>query len=460
MKRQLGKQKKTAAPAAADSGPESEEKNDSDGDGEVVTFQSSIRALAPLPSEPPRPTVVLRKVKKVINPPKTSSRAFLTLPETLPEGPAQEMDDHSEVPSPPASPPLRRIDFAEPPRDHARQRSERDDHSHDITDHSSSPIQRGDSTPATASAGSRKRQQESSLAPPPPAKRKRKGPKEPQFAEGYVFRASVKANASDYEPLVNALLLRAMAEYAMNILIIHAFPDVALQLFWAKACFENACRAANLDFGITDRMIKLITKRGSWIRGQLVTSARILFAPHYKFNRTSASTAVINANRDLSEKLAEGAMYHYKDPNAGTGYAENSILADLRKESIFKKKTSLGVIFASHFNPYPVPALAIEFTVLQHCNSEWSTGKFVSAEFTEKDSRKNYVTHVEDIERWVELNKNVVENLRRKWYNRASHGFASAASGTSSHINKDREDALRAELAGRTGETDSESEQV
>ncbi|KAJ7790485.1 hypothetical protein B0H14DRAFT_210673 [Mycena olivaceomarginata] len=456
MKRQMSKQSKANGGAPApptDDELESEEKEDSD--REAISFQSSIRPLNPLPAEPPRPTAVLRKVKKNAGPPKTSSRAFLAIPEPTNEGqtspsPSDDILDRSTSPSghDDLFDPL--IDSPDP-----RRCAGRDDHGHN--DASSSPA-RGRSTPAAASsAGSRKHPRQSSPSPPPPPKRKRK---EPQFAEGYVYTAGTKPKASDYEPVVNALLIRAMAEYCMFIVTINAFPDVALQLVWARECFRNACRVASEHFTITDRMIKLITKRGSWIRSQIITACRTLFAPHYQFNRTSASSAVIEANRELSDKLSKGAVYHYKDVDASTGYAENSILGHIRKESLFKKKTSLGIIFASHFDPYPAPTLAIEFSALQHCNSEWSTGKFVMAEFTEKEVSKNYATHLKDIQRWADINKGVVDNIRRKWYKRASQGLVADASEGATHISQTWEEALRAELAGRTGETDSESEQA
>ncbi|KAJ7809988.1 hypothetical protein B0H13DRAFT_1927569, partial [Mycena leptocephala] len=178
----------------------------------------------------------------------------------------------------------------------------------------------------------------------------------PQFAEGFVAGiAGAKPKASDYEPTVQALLIRGMAEYSMRILTIKGFPPVQMQMFWAKECFRNACRAAGSHYSITERMIKLMTKRGSHVRSQIVAACRALFAPHYKFNRSLTSASAINTNRDLSAKLKDGTAYHYKDVEASTGYAGNSILADIRHAVVFKNKKSLGVIFASHFSPYPLP---------------------------------------------------------------------------------------------------------
>ncbi|KAJ6601844.1 hypothetical protein DFH09DRAFT_1069396 [Mycena vulgaris] len=61
----------------------------------------------------------------------------------------------------------------------------------------------------------------------------------------------------------------------------------------------------------------------------------------------------------------------------------------------------------------------------------------------------------------VDVNKVVVEKIRSKWYRRASqpnsHGLC-ASGNVHTHIEDDDEESLRIELAGRTGDTDSEAE--
>ncbi|KAJ6508169.1 hypothetical protein C8R45DRAFT_436900 [Mycena sanguinolenta] len=267
-----------------------------------------------------------------------------------------------------------------------------------------------------------------------------------------------KPKAADYEAVVQALLLRAMQEYAARIVAIYAFPDIGLQATWAKECFKTACQATNEHFKINARMIKLIGKRGSHVRSQIVTAVRNLFAKHYGFNRTSTSSSAIKSNRELSEKLNDGAAFHYKSVDDMTGYAGNAIFFDIRGAFLFKKKTALAAIFQSQFKPYPLPALALEFVCLDHCNSEWSTGRFVAAEFKEKDLLKKYTTHLADITTWAEINKTVVNNLRLKWYTRTSGTITGPSTDVATNIDEARADALRGELDGHTGLTDSEAE--
>ncbi|KAJ7148840.1 hypothetical protein C8R46DRAFT_1310955 [Mycena filopes] len=397
-KRLVNAEEKAAAlapPPVDDDGFESEERDAQSGGEDLINFHSSITSLPPLPVAAPRATPVFLKLKKSAGPPRTSSRAFLTLPEVGPTPASDPELDHAASPDHEIDP---------------------DDMDLDVANHSAS------SSPSTTRSSRQsvtpaplKRGRQSSPPPPPPPKRTRR---EPKFADGYVAASSGKPKAADYEPVVRALLIRAMSEYTVNIVTKNAFPPLDLQLRWAKESFRSACRAADLHFTITDRMIKLITKRGSHVRSQIVTACRALFAPHYKFNRTSTSTSAIKFNRDLSTDLCYNARFHYKDVDAATGFAENSIFNHIRQAVIFKNKTSLGAVFTSRFNPYPEPATALEFTAVHFCAKEYSTGQFIRADFLEKDVIDDYNTHLADIRGWAEMDEAVVLNIRKKWYNR------------------------------------------
>ncbi|KAJ7640561.1 hypothetical protein B0H17DRAFT_1339288 [Mycena rosella] len=288
--------------------------------------------------------------------------------------------------------------------------------------------------PAAAPATRRPR------APAPPAKRTRSvvAAKESKFRQGFVAVASVKAKACDYEPIVEAILLRAMSEYMARILAIDAFPGITLQIQWAYECFHHACISAKDHYLLTDRMAKLITKRGSHIRGKIKDGLRALFESHYGFQR-GVSKAVIRINKQKSEAL---------DTEAQTGYGSHPILAATRYHTVFKDKNSLGAIWQTYFNPLPASYIALDFSVLEFLAKEWSTGTHVPSAFTEKEMGTSYRTHLTDVNNWCSYKPTVTENIRRKWFKRAS----------STHIDSAQQDALRLELDGRTGETDSEPE--
>ncbi|KAJ7487081.1 hypothetical protein FB451DRAFT_1391935 [Mycena latifolia] len=439
-RRAFAQTKEDQADPTLDDGPESEEHMSGEED-HGVAFSSAIRPLEKLPLPPQRPKPVLRKTTKPAEP-KTAPRAFIRLPEPTPDERALDAQD-----TPPPSPTRTGIDTSSssprtsspPPR-------------------SSSPAtdSRG-RAPPTDTASSRKRPRSPAASPPPAAKRPK--PKQAAaFREGYVSIAGVKPKAADYAPIPHSLLLRACADYSARIVGLYAFPGVTQQMQWAKQSFRSAGRAAGERYAITDRMAKIIMARGSQIRGKMVDTYRSLFASHYGFEHSTAKKA-IDANKLKASKLAVKASYHYKNPEEREGYGENKIIASVRKLTTFNNTDSVGILFPAYFNPISLFTLALDMTILGFCTEEWSTGTFKKATFSEKAVSENYCTHLADAERWSCLNEAVVGNIRRKWYSRASQTLISAKPlTTTTNIDDTQEDLLRNELAGRTGDTDSEAE--
>jgi len=80
--------------------------------------------------------------------------------------------------------------------------------------------------------------------------------KVPQFAEGY--RTGGKPKASDYEPVVCALLIRTMREYEAMVSTKDGFPDPLVRGEWAKMCWQRACNLVNERYQLTSRMSSLV----------------------------------------------------------------------------------------------------------------------------------------------------------------------------------------------------------
>ncbi|KAJ7193748.1 hypothetical protein GGX14DRAFT_322821, partial [Mycena pura] len=320
---------------------------------------------------------------------------------------------------------------------------------------SPSPPARGREWQRTAETSSSKRPapQESSVVPPP-AKRAKLAKQEAPFCDGFVLGS--KPKASDYVPVVRAILLRACTDYSGRIITINALPSVGLQGEWAKQTFRAACRAADERYILSPRMAKIIVARGSQVRGKLVEIVRTLFAPNYEFAR-STNVKTIAANKEKAELLLHKSAAHYKDPTTRAGYAENKIIGEVRQLVFFKERTSVGIIFSSYFDPIPFPLIALEITTLEFCAKEWQTGTFSAAKFTEKSIAEAYAGHLADTEKWSKLNEAVVDKLRRKWYVRASRPVTKITStDKAGNMDEEQQNALRDELAGRTGDTDSE----
>ncbi|KAF7328360.1 hypothetical protein MVEN_02551600 [Mycena venus] len=411
----------------ADDEPESED-NDFD-EPPNADFTSSIKSLGQLPVPPPRTIAPLRKTTKAnaAKAPVISSRAFKGLPELA----LEERNQYDT--SPPQSPsqsPTHRV-------------HDEDDDGTSRFPSPGTPLALPFHTPNARrqAAGDKCPRTPSESSAPPPPKRSKSKAKESQFRDGFAPAPGAKPNASDYEPIVEAPLLRACAEYSARIAANNGFPPTTVQYQWADECFNNVCRSSKERYKLLPRMAKVITKRGSHIRGKVVEGYWPLFASHYGFQRGN-SKAIIAANKAKAEALLYKASFHYKDTTARAGYAENKIMTEARPLFyIFKNKKSLAAVFPSHFNPLSAAYLALEFSVLQSLTQEWSTGVHIPAEFAEKEMGSAYRTHLADInEKWIALNPVVTEKLRRKWYKRTAQGIAPPDPEQDTHIDeKDQE---------------------
>jgi hypothetical protein len=78
----------------------------------------------------------------------------------------------------------------------------------------------------------------------------------PQFAEGY--HTGGKPKASDYEPVICALLIRTMCEYEAMVSTKDGFLDPLVHGEWAKMCWQQACNLVNERYQLTSRMSSLV----------------------------------------------------------------------------------------------------------------------------------------------------------------------------------------------------------
>ena len=56
---------------------------------------------------------------------------------------------------------------------------------------------------------------------------------------------------------------------------------------------------------------------------------------------------------------------------------------------------------------------------IEFCIEEWSSGMFVKAEFNEKSNTDRYKAHLADVTKWRNGSPIIVDNIRKKLFNRA-----------------------------------------
>ncbi|KAF8951859.1 hypothetical protein BDZ97DRAFT_1931639 [Flammula alnicola] len=283
--------------------------------------------------------------------------------------------------------------------------------------------------------------------------------KVPAFREG-VTPDPKNPKASDYEDTVTALILRAAFEYEALISTANAFPDTTLRHKWARKCWKHAGLDADEQYQMTEAISTLLRQRGSRIRGHAVTSIRACVANIFGFKKKADPRTITN-NIGLFRKLKDNSSFHYKvRPETQSGYAQGKIISECLQSAWFENKDSHGVVFEKLFNPVPFEIMALILTILDFCLDEWSSGKFEKATLWEKNVIARHKVFREDLEKWGQQNESVIKALRKKLYTRARRDAGAAELSTvKSSLTADALDRVRAELEGRTGETDSEAEQ-
>ncbi|KAF8197078.1 hypothetical protein BJ912DRAFT_831302, partial [Pholiota molesta] len=272
-----------------------------------------------------------------------------------------------------------------------------------------------------------------------------------------------KPKAADYEDVVQALIIRAAFEYEALVSTKNSFPDTALRHKWAVKVWKNTTNDAEEHYLMTDPISSLIRQRGSRIRGYALTLMRPLLISVLGFKKGS-SAAIVATNQQLAQKLkpagdSTGPIFHYKNMEELTGYAEAKIISTVIEAVWFEDLKAHGVIFHALFNPIPLETFALVMTILDFCIDEWCTGRFVKAKLWESGVIERHKIYRKDLEEWQQLNVTAVTGIRTKVFTRASRnaGVVDISTARQALVGEARERARRA-LEGRTGETDSEAE--
>ncbi|EDQ99159.1 uncharacterized protein LACBIDRAFT_317504 [Laccaria bicolor S238N-H82] len=327
----------------------------------------------------------------------------------------------------------------------------------------SSPGYAGD-----AVASSDSQSQRSSLPPPstqrslpPPSTQVRRKESFPaaELLDGVM--SSSRAKASDYNDVVNAILVRTMFDYEGLVSTHDAFPSSDLRRQWALRCWKMASKDADEFYNLSDRMCNLIKRRGSRIRGHVLAVVRPQIIAIYGFSR-KVTPQTKARNKQSCEALLENGAFHHKDTGTLTGFSQNKIISEILYLAWFEDKTSQGPLLQHYFNPIPLETLALIFTVIDFCLREWSTGVFIQSKFYEKVVLATHKAYRLELEAWNAINPSVIENIRKKLFNRAlrSAGVFDASLKIPSCLQDAIKDRVQMELDGRTGETDSEVSDV
>ncbi|KAG5634001.1 hypothetical protein H0H81_003962, partial [Sphagnurus paluster] len=240
------------------------------------------------------------------------------------------------------------------------------------------------------------------------------------------------------------------------------FADVKVQALLLQAAheYEALIYADGLRYEFTDRMLRLIKKRGSRVCGDLLEPIRTLVMSNCGFC-DGGKARHVKKNKKIAADMGAGFTFHYKDPKTKTGYAGNAIFSNILSQTWFKDASSPGIIYKQYFNPISLETFTLMFSLVDFGIKEWDTGRYVPKAFKEQDIIHNHEAFRADLQEWHSLSIPVTMNKCKKMFDRAckNAGVTSAIAARPQLTGEAKECALQ-ELEGYMGEMDSDENSI
>ncbi|KAJ7086938.1 hypothetical protein C8R44DRAFT_650372 [Mycena epipterygia] len=206
--------------------------------------------------------------------------------------------------------------------------------------------------------------------------------------------SSGRAKAKDFDDVTQEVIALAITIYRCFLSTRNAFPDHAMELDFLREAWATACRQLNISMELSPTISKLITSRGSHLRGELKTKMKSMVELIYGF-KSGENKKNIARNRQLAEELKDELTFTFKDIKSRKGIYRNPILQKTVNVMWFANRRDEGVMYPELFNPFPKQGLGIVLAAGLNLIDEWGTGIRIDIPFTANDYRSVYEDQVQ-----------------------------------------------------------------
>ncbi|CDO76812.1 hypothetical protein BN946_scf185033.g9 [Trametes cinnabarina] len=333
--------------------------------------------------------------------------------------------------------------------------------------------------PPRSSAG----RHQSAAQPPRPEKthsRSKTAAPEPAHKDAPFLQGRAptgKPKAGDYEPHVNRMIIKACHQYEVLIATEDPFPDLSTQDAWASRVWADVCNSTQVFYKLSDRIEKIyvtltgqllhqISGRDSHARGALRDKIRPHVTGTYGL-LTDGSERSKTKNKERYDYLVDRdstvpePVFHYKDVEARTGFAHNTLVLRALQEQWFADASSPGIKYRTQFSPVREVTLAFIFTTIEFCLDQWTDGTFnKSHTFAEKFYKTRYELHLKQVRDWCATDPGAAQTVRQRLYDRVRRASGAApVLAPRAGLSDSSKDRLRMELAAQAAASDSESDE-
>ncbi|KAI6020045.1 hypothetical protein PISMIDRAFT_74604, partial [Pisolithus microcarpus 441] len=174
----------------------------------------------------------------------------------------------------------------------------------------------------------------------------------------------------DYDDVTQEFVTATVAEYRARLCTHSPMPDHSQETSLLAASWAKAYQLTGVNLARTPDLSKLITSRGSQVRGELKMKLRPLIEVMFGFH-SSQSKSAIKKNRSLAEVLKEGTNFAFKHmapmEEDRHGFLKAPLIQKIINTMWFANKHDEGIMFPEHFKPFPYPTLALVLTAVSLC---------------------------------------------------------------------------------------------
>ncbi|KZT31497.1 hypothetical protein SISSUDRAFT_1067710 [Sistotremastrum suecicum HHB10207 ss-3] len=179
----------------------------------------------------------------------------------------------------------------------------------------------------------------------------------------------------------------------------------------------------NTNYKIDENIIKIISDRGSQLRGAAKTAAEGPFAALYGF-RDATCAEDIAYNQALVLKLQTKDGYTWitaptpNTPGTGNGLYRHKLISRIIVDVFFSghRDKRLAEIFPTPFNPIPLPTIALACTAIAACVDEYSTGQYVKREFKADLYKDVFERHMKRLNDFKKNRRDRLADIQIKLY--------------------------------------------
>ncbi|KAI6016660.1 hypothetical protein PISMIDRAFT_84684, partial [Pisolithus microcarpus 441] len=230
-----------------------------------------------------------------------------------------------------------------------------------------------------------------------------------------------RPHTRDYDDVTQEFMTTVIGDYRARLCAEAPMPHHAVETALLDASWARARKVTGVNLARTPQLAKLVTSRGSQVRGQLKSKLRPLVEAMFGFH-SSQSKSAIKKNRTLAEGLKEGTNFAFKhmapEEDGRRGFLKAPIIQKIVNTMWFANKHDDGVQFHNHFKPFPYPALALVLAGIECCIDEWMTGTRTDIPFTIQEYQSTYESHLNCLQAFEDATKtyNVLPGICTRLY--------------------------------------------